>query len=530
VAPSEDFHEGAIQPPFRGNPDRDVFAMPTAAGHGYRVIVRAGTLPQVDVRLLDASGNPVRSRPVQAQDGTHLEFVSTEEAPRFISVAAPEGSSASGTYTYRLEDLGRDAHGDTLATATPLAVTNTPFPLALEFEGDEDVFTFRTESNQGFLFSCEGTDVSLVLMDGAGATVDGASQWDSSRRGVSQLGLEASTWFVRVYSSTDEVLAAHCQLEDLGRDDHANEPQGATPLTPSVSVAGRLHGLNDVDVFSFFATSGHTYELQVSPSRAWRFRLTDADGKTLAEPSWNRILHEATTTGTYYVQVLPDVSGVRDFEMKWDDLGRDDHGGTPETATPAEVGETITGVIHTETDVDAIAVPLDVDGVYRLTCTPDCSLATRLASTYVILQKVEPGVWNVLAPFSGLATFFVSSGSTPDAFTFRMEQVGTDDHGDVADHATPQSVPVNATGVFEVPSDSDFLVFPLEAGRTYVLDSNAATFSIIDPERYQVYVEYGEAGARYFTARLSGTYVAALTSARPDLNQAVPWTFFLREQ
>lgn len=532
LAPSVDFQEGIISPPFQGKADRDVFAMPTAAGHGYLLIVQAGTLAAVDVRLVEASGREVRTRPVQTNEGTRLEFVSSEEAPRFITVAAPEGSGASGTYSYRLEDLGRDVHGDTLATATPLALTNIPFPLVIEFEGDVDVFTFRTEPNQGFRFSCEATNISLHLMDGQGAAVNDGLTRASSRISAGQLSQDASTWFVRVYSNSEAAAATQCQLDDLGRDDHANELQGATPLTAGIPVAVRLHGPNDVDVFSFFATTGHIYDVRFLPHvYERRVRLTDADGKTLAETRWNRIVHEAATTGTYYVHLLPDSSWGSDLEVRVDDLGTDDHGGTPQTATLADVGETVTGLIHKESDLDAISVPLDANVFYRLSCTHAGTLTTHTSGAPLSMLKVEDGVWRVHTPASGLVTFIVSSWSIPDAFTFRMDLMGPDDHGDDAEHATPKTVPVNAGGVFEVGSDVDVLSFELEAGRTYVVRSNRTAIRLLEPHGAQVDLAY-EAGTgnQTFTAPASGTYVAELRSLQPFVTREIVWSFSLREQ
>ncbi|WP_434344933.1 hypothetical protein ACN6A1_20700 [Myxococcus virescens] len=533
LAPSVEFQEGIINPPFRAKADRDVFAMPTAAGHGYRIVVRAGTLAPVDVRLVEASGREVRTRAVTTSEGTRVEFVSTEEAPRFITVAAAEGSGASGTYAYRLEDLGRDAHGDTLATATPLALTNTPFPLAIEFQDDADVFTFRTEPNQGFRFSCERENVSVHLMDGEGAAVNGGVTRNSSRVSAGQLSPVASTWFVRVYSSFDATLATQCQLDDLGRDDHANAIQGATPLAAGIPVAVRLHGPNDVDVFSFFATAGHIYDIRFHPAvYERRFRLTDADGKTLAETQWNRIVHEAASTGTYYVHLLPNSSWGSDIEVRVDDLGTDDHGATPQTATLAAVGETVTGLIHKETDLDAISVPLDPDVFYRLSCTRECTLTTRTSGARLYMLKIEEGMWHVHTSASGLVTFIVSSSFNPPYdFTFKLDQASTDDHGDDAEHATPQAVPVNAAGVFELGSDVDVLSFELEASRTYVASGDRTTIRILDPLGAQVALAYEwETGDHTFTAPSSGTYVAELESQRPYLQREVAWSFSLREQ
>ncbi|ATB47484.1 hypothetical protein [Corallococcus macrosporus] len=532
LAPSEGFHEGTINPPFRAMPDRDVFAMPTAAGHGYRFVFRPGTLTPVDVRLVESSGAEVRTRPLQSKEGTRLEFISTEEAPRFITVAAPEGTNASGTYSYRLEDLGQDVHGDTLATATPLALTNTPFLLTLEFAEDADVFTFRTEPNQGFQFSCEGTDVSLQLLDGAGVQMDGGLTWDSSRICAGHWSPHASTWFVRASSSHDKAVTTHCQLDDLGRDEHANGVLGATPLTAGVPMAGRHHGPNDVDVFSFVATAGNIYDLRVLPVRNRSIRLTDANGTTLAETQWNRIVHVPVSAGTYYVHLPADETWGSDFELKVDDRGLDDHGATPATATRADVGETVTGLIHDYADLDAISVPLVANMYYRLSsCQRSCTLTTHTSGAPLYRLEVQNGVWYINTPITELVTFIVSSRSIPHDFTFRVDWVGNDDHGDDADHATPQSVPLDTAGVFEENPDVDVLSFALEAGHTYRVESDRAHLRILNPQGAEVALSSEMySTTRYFTAESSGTYVAELTTPRYAPDRPTVWSFSLREQ
>ncbi|GEL72591.1 hypothetical protein [Myxococcus virescens] len=298
-------------------------------------------------------------------------------------------------------------------------------------------------------------------------------------------------------------------------------------------MAVRLHGPNDVDVFSFFATAGHIYDIRFHPAvYERRFRLTDADGKTLAETQWNRIVHEAASTGTYYVHLLPNSSWGSDIEVRVDDLGTDDHGATPQTATLAAVGETVTGLIHKETDLDAISVPLDPDVFYLLSCTRECTLTTRTSGARLYMLKIEEGMWHVHTSASGLVTFIVSSSFNPPYdFTFKLDQASTDDHGDDAEHATPQAVPVNAAGVFELGSDVDVLSFELEASRTYVASGDRTTIRILDPLGAQVALAYEwETGDHTFTAPSSGTYVAELESQRPYLQREVAWSFSLREQ
>ncbi|WP_225888861.1 hypothetical protein [Myxococcus xanthus] len=195
------------------------------------------------------------------------------------------------------------------------------------------------------------------------------------------------------------------------------------------------------------------------------------------------------------------------------------------------MGETVTGLIHKVADLDAISVPLDADVFYRLSCTRPCTLTTRTSGAPLYMMKIEEGLWHVHTPASGLVTFILSSSSVPYDFTFKLDQASTDDHGDDAEHATPQTVPVNVAGVFELGSDVDVLSFELEANRTYVVRGDRTTIRILDPLGAQVALAYEMGtGNHTFTAPSSGTYVAELGSQQPYLQRETAWSFSLREQ
>ncbi|WP_342380457.1 hypothetical protein NVS55_12635 [Myxococcus stipitatus] len=531
LVPFTEFREGTIQPPFRDKADRDVFAMPALAGQGFRFVVRPGTLAAVDFRLMDAAGKEVAGRPVRTQEGQGVEFASTEEAPRFIMVTASQGKEAVGTYSYRLEDLGKDAHGSSPATATAVQESSGPFPVVIEYPGDADVFSFRTEAGHGFRFSCESDIASLVLMSEAGVELaHSAGEYGKGPR-VGHLGQEASTWFVKVYARTEALRMTPCQVEGLGRDEHANTSVGATPLVSGVPVTARLQGTNDVDVFSFSGTVGHQQEIWLPTSRSWQVRVTAPDGKMLGEFNGGLFSRELPLTGTYFVQVSQDTQWGNDFQVSVNDKGLDDHGGLEETATRASLGERVTGRLHDANDWDAIAVPLEPDGVYRLTCTPSCSITTYGPSGSVDLTGAGFGVWHVLARNSGLVTFRIGAYPRPADFTFQVEQVGTDDHGDDATHATRVTAPVSLAGVFELGRDVDVFSVELEAGRSYVLDFSNASVRVRGPSGATVRPSpIASTEATRFKAEVAGSYGVEASARYSSANSAMPWQFSLRAE
>ncbi|NTX59911.1 hypothetical protein HUA74_04485 [Myxococcus sp. CA051A] len=502
----------------------DVFAISTRAGQRIRLTLLARTVSSLATELLDASGNPLY--PDARLTYRSLEFRdlgSQEAATWFVKVRAEERNA--GAYTYHLEALDRDLHGDTPTTASLIELPSAPFPGLVDFFRDRDFFTFHTAPGQGFRFSCESPALAMVLMDGAGVEVEQQAYW--GEHSVGRVNAAASTWVVGIWRNnygSGSTVDTQCQLDDLGLDEHANVPAGATPLEIGVPMSVRFQGSNDVDVFAFSATAGHIYDLGLTPSSHWRrIRFTDVDGNILRETFGSRLLHQAASTGTYYVQVLEDRAWGGDFQVRVDDLGLDDHGGRSEPTLVA-VGETATGFLHGEEDRDAMAVPIEADGIYRLTCRPDCIV---LGSGFdpVLMQPVSAGVWEFQSERGIVVPIFVLySKAIPTTFTFLVERIGTDDYGDDDAHATPLTFPVSTSGVFELPGDYDVFSVELEAGRTYFSESNMVV-SVVGPNGVGINVIYeGATKPRYFTTAVAGRHRVTLFTYEPGRTASWQWS------
>ena len=63
----------------------------------------------------------------------------------YLRAVVTSWSSSTG-YSYRLEDMGVDDHGDTLATATPIVPSTTYTNAKFEVSGDVDWFSFTAEA------------------------------------------------------------------------------------------------------------------------------------------------------------------------------------------------------------------------------------------------------------------------------------------------------------------------------------------------------------------------------------------------
>ncbi|MFY0577588.1 hypothetical protein ACN28S_27620 [Cystobacter fuscus] len=179
------------------------------------------------------------------------------------------GGSTVGAYTYRLQDLGVDDHGDTLATATPITPGTSGVPAQFEVSRDEDWFSFTATAGRLYDFTCStaSIDCDVYLLDAHGNVVaaDTTSTTVTRVRGKFTTG---GTFYYRVVASSGwnvSYTSYTYRLQDLGVDDHGDTLATATPITPSASwVPAQFEVSRDEDWFSFIATAGRLYEFSCS--------------------------------------------------------------------------------------------------------------------------------------------------------------------------------------------------------------------------------------------------------------------------
>ncbi|QSQ24780.1 PPC domain-containing protein [Pyxidicoccus parkwayensis] len=320
--------EGRISESRReGQYDLDLFTFTAEARHVYVFHFESAQLRPGGMRLLDASGRVVNTfLDTFVRDGVRsaTRVATLDAGVWYLEVS---GNGEAGTYTYQLTDLGRDDHGDTFAEATPLQdVHHQPFTVTHSFPQDRDVFTFRATRLHGYRFTCErprrgpvpeSETLTLRLLTASGEQV----AEDSGRDGVPvAVGLEAprdEDFFVEVRAQKDVPLLATstCVFEDLGVDEHADGPAGATPLAPGIPVRVVLQTDDDRDVFSFTGQAGHVYTLSTEPQGFWGARVLDAQGQSLKNTNTRMLAFQPETTGTFFLELRPLEPAARAFQL-----------------------------------------------------------------------------------------------------------------------------------------------------------------------------------------------------------------------
>jgi hypothetical protein len=184
------------------------------------------------------------------------------------------------------------------------------------------------------------------------------------------------------------------------------------------------------------------------------------------------------------------------------------------------VGSTVTGLLHEEYEIDAISFMADADGIYRVTCEPDCGMELEAASGWVSRVRQTNG-YIIDARAAEPIALLVHNAGFSYTFTLRVERIGTDDYGDDELRATPLTLPASASGALQSGADSDTFSVVLQAGRTYLLESTGVASAV-------AYAPDNTSLRYRFTAPVTGTYTVYM-SAGSSIRTG-EWSFTLREE
>ncbi|MDY7229149.1 pre-peptidase C-terminal domain-containing protein [Hyalangium rubrum] len=519
--------------------DVDVFAFSATANRIYEFTC-TGAAGDCDLELVNGTGD-VLIRDNSSSSSAKVVYEFGTEGTYYLRLLFGNASTTViGGYTYQLKDLGVDDHGDTLATATLITPSATASTGQLETLGDLDYFSFSASVNTTYEFSCSSSaiDCNVVLYDSNGTAVQSDTGSSSSAK-VTYLVRAAGTFSVRVYSGTATLGAYTYQLKNLGTDDHGNTRSDATAVTPSsTSVNARIDASGDVDVFSFEAVAGHIYEVEcIASAFDCDLVLMDAEGTVILSDTTNStsasVLAELNTAGTYYFRIQPGSSfGAYAYRLR--DLGMDDHGDRLATATPiAPSATSINARFEVSGDVDWFSFTAEAGHIYEFTCAAqyvNCNAYLYDAEgTLLLSDTATSNTARVRMEFTTGGTYYVATVATDWAtyttshYTYRLVDLGVDDHGDTQATATPIVPSTTSTpALFEVSGDADWFSFTAEAGHVYeficiasLIDCNAYLYDatgtvlrsdIASSSTARVRMEFTTGGTYYLRAVAADWY------------------------
>ncbi|NTX39425.1 hypothetical protein HUA78_33815 [Myxococcus sp. CA033] len=341
-----------------GSVDRDVFAFTALQGHVYRFAcdILLGRSLGPTLVLRDRAGQYVEGSSFVEGMGTSVAVEAPAAADYFVELSH---GAYEGPYRCRFEELGFDDHGDSATQATEVSLS-TLLTGRIETRSDVDVFTFPLRPGHSYRFQwVEGTasNTSFQLNDAQGKQLQFSTlNWmvhEATEEAMYQFEVKLSqTWGTGTYA---------IQATDLGPDDHANLPEGATLLEVGQTLPGWRHRNDDVDVFVFHVEENNLYRLTCS---GCGLVFLQPFGKVLplhvANP--DSYLLDAIDTGPVHISVVSGSS----YQLSLAFLGKDDHGDDTARATPITFPLRLSALMETPFDTDVFSVNLRAGQPHRV--------------------------------------------------------------------------------------------------------------------------------------------------------------------
>ncbi|MCY1022478.1 hypothetical protein [Pyxidicoccus sp. MSG2] len=399
-------------------------------------------------------------------------------AGRYIIALAPHSGESAGHYSLQLQPLPDD-HGDLAESATPISGDDATFEGVLQATSDRDVFAFHAEAGQRLVVACTqegggGAYLQRTVSSASGELLMEGAQVDST-----YLTAESGPHLITLSTPSLEDgpfnLQYRCRLRNVTDDDHGDTAAEATPLGTSALEEGWFQAPDDVDVFQAELSPKAYYLLgcEAPAGRQCTVRVVAPSGAVLQQfTTSDPAVYVPTEAGVHSVELRG--SGVHDYRLRFNLGDVDEHGDTPEQATPIQAGSVLQGEFHGPGDVDVFAFDALVAHGYRFTCTSRAgaayplALVMRSADGAVVSSPPNHTPAEMLASAAGRYTVQVQGltrALAPHPYSCTLEDRGPDVHGDILAQATPITLPVKLGGRVETSQDADVFSFTAEAGQ-----------------------------------------------------------------
>ncbi len=368
--------------------DVDWLALSAAARHVYQVVMVTTDQP-INVQLRDAMG--------QALNPIDLIWRADEATTFYVEVTP--WTRALSSYTLVLADLGEDDAPELPPSSRPVLANGVPISGFFEVPYDVDILGFDAVADHIYRTTGQNGFFGNLAPDGTALT--------SSFRAAT-----SGRHFVRGWGPRGPYQVV---VDDRGPDAHGDTAMDAFPLLFGVAVSGAVEPSADRDFFSFPALPDHAYRIEQSGTggnRTLVLLVDPANGGIFS----GKLLFKRGLSGLQPLEVKQDSTYPEpqygDYTLRVDDLGADDHGDTPATATPLTLGATGTGRLETYDDRDCFAVELSAATRYTLTGTPNVPAVSFIRRIY------DPAGTHI---FAGFATQSFNTGAVAGTHALCVE-------------------------------------------------------------------------------------------------------------
>jgi hypothetical protein len=423
--------------------------------------------------------------------------------PQVVSPPCPEGSTRPecGPETQQdggSGDAGSDA-GDGSPSTQPTWIQPPSGTLTLAATDGgraRKTLAFTATAGHTYRFTCirdVNNGCTLRLLDGSGAVLD--QDEVGTDAGLVQARVKARSprgeaFFIELSALSNAGGTYGWRLEDLGLDDHGDTPASATERTGSaMPVTGNIDFPSDEDTFAIArprSTIGRwSCTLQGTPDY-WNIHVRDASGVTLQSGNGHGpgaltgAIHVAPSSEPLFFSIVshsPSFTGA--YTCTLEDLGLDDHGNTRATATPIEPSaNSITGTMAYYGDIDMLSTSLRAGHFYRSQClqphVETCGVEFLDASGARVFQHYESNAAEFKVPATGTYFIQLTAIDGPYPYSYTLEDLGLDDHGDVPGSGTTVFPSQEVRGILTGLADTDVFSFSA-TGPGHIFSFDCAT-------------------------------------------------------
>ena len=463
---------------------------------------------------------------------------------------------------------GFDDHGNTRATATPVAFPSTAYG-RIDPEDDVDYFRFEVPAGETLVVRTTGTGARGTLFDARGC---GVVQEEGFRI---ERDVDEGTYYVRIEygpnwggGNWDLYYTLHvgAARETDEEDDHGNTRATATRVALPSTTSGRISADNvdatDLDYFRFeVPAGGGIVVMETSGDMELWGTLFDAAGTVLLESvnglrrsntistsyrsrggrsARNFHMEQSLDEGTYYIVVSKPLSrpGGYMLHLHLRDGGDDDHGDTRSTATRIALPSFASGSVPFADDTDYFRFEVSASETIAIDVIELWDRHDLTATVFDAQgEEVEEDkrVGNRIKLTLAEGTYYVrmvrreSARNGSYVLNLQSSSVGDDegevgecnDHCDTRSAATLVALPGGMGGAIDPGNDTDYFRFEVSASSTVTIEStfsggNVDTVGTLFDARGSRIAQDDDSGS-YFHFRIertldAGTYYVRVNS------------------
>ena len=444
------------------------------------------------------------------------EFVWQASASGTYYLVVESGHQGMDVYTLAIV-VQPDDHGNSPETATEISVGES-VDGAVDSRFDSDYFRFQAE--EGLLYhlgvSDEGYGITATLLGPDGITPELAiaesSDWPGTR--IVWQAPASDTYYLRIIGDNQWVDVYTLTITLLPEeDDYGDSPSTAREVGVGEAVEGMIGHPDDRDYFKLMPIEGQVYRIEVSshlqhnrPNVALHGPggpLHETSSIYGPDPATARILWAAPPRGDYYISVeLPDSADVGSYTLRVITVTDivDDHSDGAANATGLSMGETVSGALDYEFDLDYFKFRAEEGQGYKFykPRTSGSAYLRLYAPDGFTPEPWEKYIWGSdgfgylwMAREGG--TYYLEvwhdSGETGEySITASPVEAGPDDHGNDAETATDISIGEIVQGNMDHEFDLDYFRFWVNEGQKYRLHVDHQTLEG-DPTRTETEVK-----------------------------------------